>query len=74
MDSVRPGNESGPSAKSDRLPLPNFAATWDGLSALDQWLVAVTGQVGPPPVLGPGVITEIALVVLLGTLGYPSAA
>ena len=56
------------------MPLPNFAATWDGLSAWDQRLVAITGQVGPSPVLAPGVITEIALAVLLGTVGHPSAA
>lgn len=52
----------------------NFAATWDGLSTFDQWFAAVTGQVGPSPVLAPGAITEIALALLLGTVRHPSAA
>ena len=51
----------------------NFAATWDGLTTFDQWFAAITGQVGPSPVLAPGAITEIAPALLLGTVRHPSA-
>lgn len=52
----------------------NFAATWDGLSTFDQWFAAITGQVGPSPVLAPGAIIEIALALLLGTIRHPSTS
>ncbi len=48
-----------------------FAATWDGLAALDQWWLAITGGVGPAPVLAPGALAEIALALLLATVRHP---
>jgi hypothetical protein len=49
----------------------NYAATWDGLTALEQWWLAITGGVGPAPVLAPGALAEIALCLLLATLRHP---
>ena len=52
----------------------NFAATWDGLSTLQQWFLAVTGGVGPAPALAPGSISEVALAIILATLRHPALA
>ena len=49
-----------------------YAATWYGLGAIQQWWLAITGGVGPAPVLAPGALAEIALCVLLATLRHPA--
>jgi hypothetical protein len=46
-----------------------YAATWDTMSPLAQWWTAITGGVGPAPVLAPGALAEIALALALGTVG-----
>jgi hypothetical protein len=52
----------------------NFAATWDSMPAIDQWWEAITGGVGPAPVLAPGVLAEISLALGIATLRHPSLA
>jgi hypothetical protein len=49
-----------------------YAATWDGLSTLQQWFLAVTGGVGPAPALAPGSISEVALALALATVRHPA--
>lgn len=51
-----------------------YAATWDTMSALDQWWTATTGGVGPAPTLAPGALAEISLALLLATIGWTSRA
>lgn len=51
-----------------------YAATWDGLSAVEQWWLATTGGVGPAPVLAPGALAEIALALGLATVRHPALA
>ena len=62
---VRGNLEAGP---LDRV----YATTWDGLSSLEQWWLAITGGVGPAPVLAPGALSEIALMILLATVAHPA--
>lgn len=50
----------------------NFAATWDSMSAVEQWWAAITGGVGPAPVLAPGVLAEMSLALAIATLRHPS--
>ena len=52
----------------------DYAATWDSMSVVAQWFAAVTGAVGPAPVLAPGAIAEIALALLVGTIRHPAFA
>jgi hypothetical protein len=52
----------------------HFATTWDGLGAAQQWWLAITGGVGPAPVLAPGALAEISLALLLSTLRHPALA
>lgn len=49
-----------------------YALTWDTLSPMQQLWTAATGGVGPAPVLAPGVLAEISLALLLGTLHHPA--
>ena len=48
----------------------NYAATWDSMGIVAQWWTAITGGVGPAPTLAPGALAEIALAVLLATVGW----
>lgn len=52
----------------------NYAATWDSLSPLAQWFLAITGFVGPAPTLAPGSVTEVALALGLATVRHPALA
>jgi hypothetical protein len=49
-----------------------YAATWDSLGAVRQLFLALTGGVGPAPVLAPGALGEIALAIILATLRHPA--
>lgn len=49
----------------------HYAATWDTLSSVEQWWLASTGGVGPAPVLAPGALAEISLMLLLATVAHP---
>ena len=49
-----------------------FATTWDGMSSLEQWYLAMTGGVGPAPALAPGSISEVALAIVLATVRHPA--
>ena len=51
-----------------------YAATWDTMSTVDQWWTAITGGVGPAPTLAPGALAEIALALLLATIGWTPSA
>ena len=48
-----------------------YADTWDATSTLEQYWLAVTGQVGPAPTLAPGALAEISLALLLATVRIP---
>jgi hypothetical protein len=48
----------------------NYATTWDSMSTVSQWWTAITGGVGPAPTLAPGALAEIALALLLATVGW----
>jgi hypothetical protein len=47
--------------------------TWDSLSPVAQLWMAGTGGVGPAPTLAPGSLAEIALGLLLATVGWSVA-
>jgi hypothetical protein len=49
-----------------------YGDTWDALSPLTQWWMAATQQVGPSPVLAPGVLAYAALCLALATLRHPA--
>jgi hypothetical protein len=54
-------------------PLDRFyAARWDTMSAFEQWFAALTGSVGPAPILAPGVLLEMGLGLLLATIRHPA--
>ena len=42
------------------------------MSSVAQWWEAITGGVGPAPVLAPGVLAEISLALLIATLRHPA--
>jgi hypothetical protein len=50
----------------------HFAAAWDTMAPVAQWWEAVTGGVGPAPVLAPGALAEISLALLLATVRHPA--
>jgi hypothetical protein len=45
-----------------------FADTWESLPATQRWWYAFTKQVGPSPTLAPGMLAQMALLLLLATL------
>jgi hypothetical protein len=49
----------------------DYATTWATMSSVEQWWLAITGGVGPAPVLAPGVLAEISLALLLATVAHP---
>jgi hypothetical protein len=60
-------------ANLDAGPLDqDYETTWATLPAIQQWFLAITGGVGPAPVLAPGVLAEIALAIGLATVGHPA--
>jgi hypothetical protein len=62
-------------ANLDAGPLDRrYATTWDTLGSVEQWWLAITGGVGPAPVLAPGALAEIGLTLLLGTFAHPALA
>jgi hypothetical protein len=48
-----------------------FADTWESLPLAEQVLYAVTKTVGPAPTLAPGVLAQVALLLLLATVCAP---
>ncbi|TQM43025.1 hypothetical protein FB388_0364 [Pseudonocardia cypriaca] len=48
-----------------------FADTWESLPLVEQVLYAVTKTVGPAPTLAPGVLAQVALLLLLATVCPP---
>ena len=52
----------------------DYEVTWATMSSLEQWWLAITGGVGPAPVLAPGVLAEISLALLLATVAHPVLA
>jgi hypothetical protein len=50
----------------------NYAAIWSSMSPFDQWSAAITGGVGPAPVLAPGALAEVSLALLLTTVRHPA--
>jgi hypothetical protein len=48
-----------------------FADTWDSLPLVQQLLYAATKTVGPAPTLAPGVLAQVALLLLLATVCPP---
>ncbi len=44
-----------------------YGDTWDTRSEASKWWLAVTGEVGPNPVLAPAILTEAAVLLLLAT-------
>ncbi len=60
-------------ANVDAGPLDRvFATRWSEMSAIEQWWEAVTGGVGPAPVLAPGVLAEVSLALVIATLRHPA--
>jgi hypothetical protein len=49
----------------------NYASIWSSMTPFDQWWAAITGGVGPAPVLAPGALAEISLALLLATVRHP---
>jgi hypothetical protein len=49
----------------------NYAPIWSSMSAFDQWWAAITGGVGPAPVLAPGALAEISMALALVTIRHP---
>jgi hypothetical protein len=49
-----------------------YASAWSSMTPFDQWWAAITGGVGPAPVLAPGALAEISLAVLLATVRHPA--
>jgi hypothetical protein len=45
-----------------------YADAWDSLPMLQRWWYAATKTVGPAPTLAPGVLGQVALLLLLATL------
>ncbi len=45
---------------------------WDSMSTLGQWWAAASGQIGPAPLLAPGILAEIGLCVLLACWAHPA--
>jgi hypothetical protein len=45
-----------------------FADTWDSLPLVERLLYAVTKTVGPAPTLAPGVLAQVALLLLIATI------
>jgi hypothetical protein len=50
----------------------HYADRWDSMSTGDQLFAAFTGAVGPAPTLAPGALAQVAVLILLASLGQPS--
>jgi hypothetical protein len=50
----------------------DYASIWASMSGFDQWWAAITGGVGPAPVLAPGALAEISMGLLLATVRHPA--
>lgn len=50
-----------------------YAATWESLSATDQWWKAATKAVGPAPILAAGVLAQAGLMIAAATVGHPAS-
>ena len=60
-------------ANVDAGPLDRvFATRWSTMSPIEQWWEALTGGVGPAPVLAPGVLAEVSLALAIATIRHPA--
>lgn len=48
--------------------LAQYAQTWDGMSALEQWWLAATGAVGAAPALAPGMLALAGVLLIVAVL------
>lgn len=51
----------------------DYGPRWEQMSSLDQWTAAIIGDVGPAPMLAPGVLAEISFALLLATVRHPAS-
>jgi hypothetical protein len=49
-----------------------YSATWDTLSVASRWWKAITGGVGPSPLLAPAVLVQVALCLLFAAHRHPA--
>jgi hypothetical protein len=60
-------------ANYDAGPLDfHYTDTWDSMSEMSRWWLALSKTVGPSPPLAPGALAEAGLCVLLATLRHPA--
>jgi hypothetical protein len=52
----------------------DYGPRWEQMTSFDQWTAAITGDVGPAPMLAPGVLAEISLALLLASIRHPALA
>ncbi|MEO8229430.1 MAG: hypothetical protein ABI628_06675 [Chloroflexota bacterium] len=50
----------------------DYGPRWESMTSFDQWTAAITGDVGPAPMLAPGVLAEISLALLLASMRHPA--
>ncbi len=50
----------------------DYGPRWEQMTSFDQWTAAITGDVGPAPMLAPGVLAEISLALLLASMRHPA--
>lgn len=48
--------------------LAQYAQTWDGMSALEQWWLAASGAVGSAPALAPGMLALAGVLLIVAVL------
>ncbi len=49
-----------------------YSATWDTMSMASRWWKAVTGGVGPSPLLAPAVLVQVSLCLLFAAHRHPA--
>ena len=49
-----------------------YSAIWESMSEPDRWWAAFTKSVGPAPTFAPAALAEVALLLLIGTIGHPA--
>jgi hypothetical protein len=49
-----------------------YSAIWETMSEPARWWAALTKSVGPAPTFAPAALAEVALLLLIGTIGHPA--
>ena len=49
-----------------------YSAIWESMSEPERWWAAFTKSVGPAPTFAPAALAEVALLLLIGTIGHPA--